>query len=105
MQRAPDNPEVHYYYGLTQLFARRPEAALREFDEAIHIDPDFGQPYYAAYYVLRDQGQQERALAYVERWQGRRPDDAQAMRILQEAHRAAGTSTPTPAPPPLPRLP
>ena len=38
---SPDDPEVRYSYGLTLVFKGQVERALREFDAAIALDPNY----------------------------------------------------------------
>jgi DNA-binding SARP family transcriptional activator len=86
----PRNPEAHYYYGVTQVFSGKIDSAVRSFETAIQLDPNYNQAYYAAFYALAEAGQRERATAYLERWLQNHPDDAQA-RALLESQRGGGT--------------
>jgi tetratricopeptide (TPR) repeat protein len=98
---------VRYSYGLTLVFKGRIEQALREFDAAISIDPNYNSAYYAAYYCLNQVGQRERALGYIQRWVDGHPNDTQAQQMLEGARGKAGppsSSRPLP-PPPQPNLP
>jgi tetratricopeptide (TPR) repeat protein len=100
--RSPGNPEVRYSYGLTLVFKGRLEQALHEFDAAIALDPNYNSAYYAAYYCLNQFGQHDRALAYIQRWVDRHPNDAQAQQMLEGAR---GKVTRPPSSQPLPRPP
>jgi tetratricopeptide (TPR) repeat protein len=105
--RAPGDPEVRYYRGVTLLFEDSLAAGLQELDAAIALDPNFVQPYYAAYVTLTQVGQRERALRYLERWLALHPDDAQ-VRALLEAERpstGAGPRGSVLPPPPQVQLP
>lgn len=79
----PMNPEAHYQYGMTMLYQSRLDEALREFENAIRVDPDFSMAYFAAFYALAETGQQERATGFLERYVARNPNDAQAQALLQ----------------------
>jgi DNA-binding SARP family transcriptional activator len=97
----PTSADAHYYFGVSQVYMRNTEAALREFDEAIRLDPGFLYAYLAAYSLLLEAGQQERALSYLERWLEAHPEDMQT-RALLESHRRAPGTLPRMAPPPRP---
>jgi hypothetical protein len=94
----PRNPELHYYYGAAMSLKGLLDPAVTEFDAAIGLDPEYGQPYYAAYYALRTAGQRERALQYLQRWVDGHPNDAQASGLLQAERSQMGLHAP-PQPP------
>jgi hypothetical protein len=102
------NPEAHYYYGVTLYYLKQVEPAVREFETAILLDPDYSMAYYAAFSALSETGQGERALAYLERWVNVHPEDAQARQMLEAQRtlmgRGPGPSRLVPRPP-LPSLP
>ncbi len=98
VQRQSDNPEVHYYYGITLAFQRDAAGALREFDTAIRLDPAYAQPYYGAYYTLGQAGQVERAVGYLQRLVELNPQEEQAQRILQMMRPQAARGAPIPPP-------
>ena len=103
----PRNPEAHYYYGVTQVFRGNLDAAVRSFETAIQLDPNYNMAYYAAYYALSESGQRDRALGYLERWVRTHPNDEQARQLL-EGQRGLSSETPRQAPimpTPLPNLP
>ena len=97
-RRAPDNPELHYRYGLALLLTNDLPGALRELDETIRLYPAFPRPYYLAYQALDQAGQHERALGYMRRLLEANPQDPQARRLLQLAPEPK--YAPLPAPPP-----
>ena len=107
-QRNPGSPEAHYYYGVTLVYQQQIEAAVREFEAAIHADPGYNQAYYAAYYSLKQIGQRDRALGYLERWLEAHPTDASARQLLeseqQPTHGRGAPLSPMPHPP-TPTLP
>src|SRR5262249_42604560 len=41
-ERSPEDPEAHYYYGVTLVYQRHIEPALQQFDAAIRVDPSYG---------------------------------------------------------------
>ena len=103
--RDPNNPEVHYYLGTTLGFKGDVEGALREFDSAIRIDPEYNQAYFGAYQWLKQLGQRERALSYLERWVDAHPTDSGARQLLDGERRNTGggkaREAPLPRPPSL----
>jgi tetratricopeptide (TPR) repeat protein len=103
----PQDAEVRYYYGVSLLFQHQVEQALREFEAAIRINPEFTYPYLAAYSVMWDSGQRERALQILEQWTNRHPEDPQARALLEGRRREMGMSPGRiPVPPPtMPNLP
>ena len=100
----PNDVDVCYYHGVGLLFRRRGEEALREFEKAIQLDPDYSPAYLAAYTVLTEAGQRERALQVLEQWVMRHPDDQSARGLLEQRRRELGIA-PTPAPTPPPSMP
>jgi hypothetical protein len=103
----PEDAEVRYYYGVSLLFQNHVEEALREFEASIRIDPEYTYPYLAAYSVLWQGGQHERALQILEQWTSRHPEDPQARALLEGRRREMGVNPGrVPAPPPtMPNLP
>jgi tetratricopeptide (TPR) repeat protein len=103
----PDDVEVRYFYGVALMFQRRVDEAMREFERAMQLDPDYAPAYLAAYSVLWESGQRERALQILEQWANRHPDDTQARGLLDMRRREMGMAPGAPlAPPPtMPNLP
>jgi tetratricopeptide (TPR) repeat protein len=103
----PDDVEVRYFYGVALMFQRRVEEAMREFERAMQLDPDYAPAYLAAYSVLYEGGQRERGLQILEQWVNRHPDDAQARALLDMRRRELGLAPGAlRAPPPsMPNLP
>jgi tetratricopeptide (TPR) repeat protein len=95
--RNPNSSEAHYYYGITLMYARRHEAALRELDRAIELDPRNFYAFAAAYSTANEAGQRERALQYLERWSRDHPEDADT-RTMLEAERGGSRQPPLPRP-------
>jgi tetratricopeptide (TPR) repeat protein len=106
-RRHPNDAEVRYYYGVSLLFQRREPEALREFEAAMRINPDYTYPYLASYSLLWEAGQRERAVQILEQWTSRHPDDPQARALLEGRRREMGvTPGSVPVPPPsMPNLP
>ena len=98
VRQEPGNPELHYYYGAALAVKGMVDPAVQEFDAAISLDAEYGQPYYSAYYTLRSTGQRERALGYLQRWVDAHPNDSQASQLLQAERGQMGIGT-RPAPP------
>ena len=101
------NPEAFYYYGVTLAARNRLEPALKAFDTAIQLDPDYPNPYFAAYYALMDAGHQEKAMSYLDRWLELHPQDARTRELVDGMRQGAraprpGAVQPPPAPPSLP---
>jgi DNA-binding SARP family transcriptional activator len=103
----PNDPDVCYYHGVGLLFRRRGDEALKEFEKAIQLDPDYSPAYLASYTVLTEAGQRERAVQVLEQWVTRHPDDQSARGLLEQRRRELGIAPlPTPTPPPsMPNLP
>ena len=103
----PGDPDVRYYYGVSLLFQQRLDEALHEFEAAIKLDPEHAQSYVAAYSVMWESGQHERALQFLEQWTSRHPNDPQARALLEGRRRELGLKSerPTVPPPTLPNLP
>ncbi len=103
----PGDAEARYYYGVSLLFSHRLDDALRQFENAMQINPDYNSPYFAAYSALRDSGRNERGLTYLERWLAGHPNDEQVRQIIDMERTGANPSAPShSAPrPPLPGLP
>jgi tetratricopeptide (TPR) repeat protein len=98
IREEPGNPELHYYYGAALSLKGMIEPEVHEFDTALGLDPEYGQPYYAAYYALRVAGQRERAMNYLQRWVDGHPNDSQASGLLQSERAALGVKSPPPPP-------
>ncbi len=98
--RAPNSPEVHYFYAVTLTFSHRVEDAVHEFDRAIEADPGYTQAYYGAYVTLTQAGQRQRAMNYIQRLAAINPGDPQVRQLLQgEGGGTPGNALP---PPPVP---
>ena len=95
--RVPNNSEAHYYLGITLMFDKKNDRALRELDRAIQLDHENFYAYVAAYSMLNEQGQREKALTYLERWLQSHPEDSDT-RALVEGQRG-GATIPLPRPP------
>jgi tetratricopeptide (TPR) repeat protein len=104
--RNPGNVEARYYYALTMVYQGHVDEGVREFENAIRVDPDYNMAYYAAYYTLKEAGQLERAIGYLDRWVSRHPTDTQARQLAQSERALLGGGTPPggmgrpPVPPP-----
>jgi Flp pilus assembly protein TadD len=107
-ERHPESPEARYYHGVSLMYRGDIEGGAREFDAAIELDPNFNLAYYAAYTMLQDRGQHERALSYLERWISLHPSDSTARQLLESRRRSLGapgrSGSPLP-PPPTPGFP
>ncbi len=106
--KSPNNPEVKYYYGVSMALRGKLDEAVRQFDAAIQMDPNYGLPYYGAYSTLREAGQRERALQYLQRWLEGHPGDPQAQQLLDSERNALGIrspSRPSIVPPPVTPVP
>lgn len=86
----PANPDAHYYYGASLAYQGKTGAAMQQFEQAITLDPDFAMAYYGAYTTLREVGERERSLAFLERWLLRNPNDTQAAQLLEAERQALG---------------
>ncbi|MEO5988025.1 MAG: DUF2723 domain-containing protein [Candidatus Eisenbacteria bacterium] len=101
---SPNSPEVRYYHGASLAFKGRAAEAVREFDAAIELDPRYALPYYGAYTTLREIGERERALGYLQRWLQVNPGDSRASQLFESERQAMGLGTPQLGRPPIPQL-
>jgi hypothetical protein len=99
VKQNPNNPEAHYYRGVTAMFRQQYPIALQEYDLAIQKDADYFYPYVASYQLLWQSGQRERALQYLKGWLDRHPDDAQVRQLYEGDLRAMGQTPVTPVQP------
>jgi len=99
VQQAPGDPDVRFYYGATLAMTHDPAGALREYDEAIRLDPGFSRPYYFAYSLLVRSGQVERGVAYLQRLVQVNPHERDAQTVLQMLGRGSGAAGALPPPP------
>ncbi|HYM80548.1 MAG TPA: DUF2723 domain-containing protein [Candidatus Limnocylindria bacterium] len=104
VKSTPGSPEAHYFYGVTQMFQGNGAEAMKGFDRAIELEPEYFYAYLAGYSLLWENGQNEAALAYLERWLSRHPDDPQ-VRALIESSRSGGSPVPPRRPGALPGAP
>jgi tetratricopeptide (TPR) repeat protein len=103
VQQLPGDPEVHFYYGATLGMTRDVPGALREYDEAIRLDPQYSRPYYFAYSLLVRGGQIERGVGYLQRLVQVNPQERDAQAVLQMLGREGGRAPGAlPAPPAQP---
>jgi cytochrome c-type biogenesis protein CcmH/NrfG len=93
--RSPGNSEAHYYLGITLMFRHQYDEAIRELDRAIALDRQNFYAYVAAYSMLLESGQKERALSYLERWLSDHPEDSET-RALLEGRRSGAAPLPRP---------
>jgi tetratricopeptide (TPR) repeat protein len=78
---------------VTLVAQRQLESGLKAFDTAIRLDPEYPNPYYAAYYALSDAGQVDRAFGYLDRWLDAHPQDTRTRDFLDSQRRALGRPT------------
>jgi tetratricopeptide (TPR) repeat protein len=98
-KKAPNDPDVRYYHGVSLLFQNKLEAALTEFQAAIALDPENTQSYIAAYSLLMEGGQRERALGILEQWTKRHPEDPEARGLFERGRKQPGSEQPGTEPP------
>jgi tetratricopeptide (TPR) repeat protein len=84
------------------MYGGRVDEAVKEFDAAIQLDPNFPQAYYGAYYALMQAGRRERALGYLREMARLSPDDPGIQKLLRSQ---GGTPEPNPGAPPRPPVP
>jgi hypothetical protein len=104
--RDPGNVEARYYYGITLVYQGHTDEGVREFENCIRIDPNYSMAYYASYYTLKEAGQPERAIGFLDRWVSLHPSDTQARQLAQAERAMLGGGMPRggmgrpPLPPP-----
>lgn len=91
---APNDKDLAYYHAVTLGLSGRLDESVARFADAIRIDPDDGQSYYAAYSLLTDGGRHAEAAGVLRQWLARHPDDAQAGALLRDAQRQSGVVPP-----------
>jgi len=106
-QLYPNDVEARYFHGVALMFQQRVDDALREFERAIQLDPEFSPAYLALYSVHYESGRRERGLQILEQWVSRHPEDREARALLEMRQRELGIApAPMPVPPPsMPNLP
>ena len=102
----PNDRDLAYYNAVALGLAGRIDESLARFREAIALDPEDGQSYFAAYSIARDAGRPGDAAGFLRQWVAGHPDDTQAAMMLRqlEAELSGGVPVPPPqsglAPPP-----
>lgn len=86
----PRDKDLAYYHAVALGLAGRIDESLARFREAIELDPDDGQSYFAAYSIGRDGGRPAEAAAVLRQWVTRHPDDAQAVQMLRQLEAEMG---------------
>jgi tetratricopeptide (TPR) repeat protein len=81
---APGDKDLAYYHAVTLGLSGRVDDALARFREAIALDPDDAQSYFAAFSIARDAGRLDEAAGVLRQWVARHPDDPQASMMLRE---------------------
>jgi tetratricopeptide (TPR) repeat protein len=97
---APRDKDLAYYQAVALGLSGDISASLVAFKEAIRIDPDDGQSYFAAYSIARDGGRLDEAAEILRMWLTRHPDDTQAAAMLQELQGVAPDVAPHSIAPP-----
>ncbi len=87
---APNDKDLAYYHAVTLGLTGRMDESAKRFADAIRLDPDDGQSYYAAYSLFSDAGRHADAAAVLRQWLARHPEDAQAAALLRDAEAQAG---------------
>lgn len=78
----PAEPEVRYELAKLLLERKDHQAALREFESAVHADPDFGPAYYQLYRLYRERGETEKSKQAQREYERLRAQRGQAVRKL-----------------------
>jgi hypothetical protein len=92
--RRPDDPQARFYHGVTLAYRGDLEGALREYDEAIRLAPDYADPYYFAYSLLGRSGRLERAVGYLQRLVQVSPQEQEARELLRQLLPQLGRAAP-----------
>jgi len=90
----PNDKDLAYYHAVTLGLSGRMDESAKRFSDAIRLDPDDGQSYYAAYSLFSDAGRHADAAAVLRQWLARHPDDGQAAALLRDAEMKAGQAPP-----------
>jgi tetratricopeptide (TPR) repeat protein len=80
----PNDRDLAYYHAVALGLAGQVDKSLARFRDAIRLDPDDGQSYFAAYSICRDAGRPGDAADFLRLWVTRHPEDAQADQMLRQ---------------------
>ncbi len=92
----PNDKDLAYYHAVTLGLVGRIDESVTRFDDAIGLDPDDGQTYFAAYSLLEQAGRTTQAASVLRRWLARHPDDTQAAALRQSLEARAGLAPSAP---------
>jgi TolB-like protein/Tfp pilus assembly protein PilF/tRNA A-37 threonylcarbamoyl transferase component Bud32 len=90
LELGPDSAEAHAARGLALTLSGSFEAAQREFESAIALDPSLYETWYFYARVCFQKGQMEEAARFFEQAAALRPDDYQAPAYLSMTYDAMG---------------
>jgi Zn-dependent protease with chaperone function len=79
----PDDAEIHYLHGVTDVYQDRPEPALASFERVLRVDSAHVGALYAIAEIHADRGDWGAALAYVDRAAASRPDHPRIEELRQ----------------------
>ncbi|MEO6462629.1 MAG: DUF2723 domain-containing protein, partial [Candidatus Eisenbacteria bacterium] len=94
----PNDKDLAYYHAVTLGLTGNLDQSLARFKDAIALDPDDGQAYFAAYSIARDAGRPQDAAQVLRQWVARHPDDPQATMMLRQLEAEMSGGAPAPAP-------
>ncbi|MEO6463102.1 MAG: tetratricopeptide repeat protein, partial [Candidatus Eisenbacteria bacterium] len=94
----PNDKDLAYYHAVTLGLTGNLDLSLARFKDAIALDPDDGQAYFAAYSIARDAGRPQDAAQVLRQWVARHPDDPQATMMLRQLEAEMSGGAPAPAP-------
>jgi hypothetical protein len=80
----PGDKDLAYYHAVSLGLVGHVDASIARFKDAIALDPDDGQAYFALYSIAREGGRIDDAAWALRQWVARHPDDQQAAAMLQE---------------------
>jgi tetratricopeptide (TPR) repeat protein len=80
----PNDKDLAYYHGVALGLSGHLDQSIARFKDAIALDPDDGQSYFAAYSICRDSGRYADAADFLRMWVTRHPDDTQAGQLLHQ---------------------
>jgi STE24 endopeptidase len=83
----PDDAEIHYLYGVADIYLERPGEALASFERVLRVDPTHVGALYAIAEIHADEGEWDKARRFVDRAAASRPDHPQIEKLRRRVDR------------------
>ena len=79
----PDDAEIHYLYGVADIYMERPGIALSSFERVLRVDPTHVGALYAIAEIHADEGEWDTARSFADRAAASSPDHPQIEKLRQ----------------------